>query len=35
MSCGAADERLRHQVDAQVERAREPFPVALGDRRAG
>ena len=29
----AAHERLGHQVDAQVERAREPLPVALGDRR--
>ena len=28
-----ADERLRHQVDAQVERPREALPVALGDRR--
>ena len=30
---GVAHERLRHQVDAQVERAAEPLAVALGDRR--
>ena len=35
MSLGAAHERLRDQVDAQVERASEPFAVAVGDRRAG
>ena len=30
---GAADERLRHEVDAEIERAGEPFAVAVGDRR--